>query len=51
MDDVYGEWLDTHDACGRPKERQPEPAISFTVEQLEAMLAAAKAKEAGHEGA
>lgn len=35
---------------GRPP-KTPEPAISFTVGQLEAMLAAAKAKEAGREGA
>jgi hypothetical protein len=35
---------------GQPP-KAPEPAISFTVKQLEVMLNAAKAKEAGHEGA
>ena len=34
-----------------PRSRAPEPSISLTVGQLEAMLAAAKAKEAGREGA
>lgn len=51
MEDVYGSWLDAHDLRGNPKPKASEAVISFTVEQLEAMLAAAKAKEAGHEGA
>ena len=47
MEDVYGSWLDAHDLRGNPKPKASEAVISFTVEQLEAMLAAAKAKEAG----
>ncbi len=48
--DGYGPARIPDEGPGRPP-KAPEPAISFTVGQLEAMLAAAKAKEAGREGA
>ena len=48
--DGYGPARIPAEGPGRPP-KAPEPAISFTVGQLEAMLAAAKAKEAGREGA
>ncbi len=48
--DGYGPARIPDEGPGRPP-KAPEPAISFTVGQLEAMLAAAKAREAGREGA
>jgi hypothetical protein len=48
--DGYGPACIPDKGPGRPPEAL-EPAISFTVGQLEAMLAAAKAKESGCEGA
>ncbi len=48
--DGYGPARIPDEGPGRPP-KAPEPAISFTGGQLEAMLAAAEAKEAGREGA